>query len=449
VDIALENTWARVTNTTDADIRWLDGILCYESWSNNGIQTYRLYDNFNKRFPAGLIAQVMKRAVQDKFEGIKLTDSRIAPCAPDMTANLSWLRDYQLEAVDTLVKRTRGILHLPTAAGKGEIAVGLTQRLPCRWLMLAHREMLTENIADRYNKRTGAKSGRIAGGVWEIGDGALVCATFQALAAGIKKGNQSTLDLILGAQGIIVDECHTAPADSYRRIIGMARNAYWRVGLSGTPLSRTDHRSMFAIGSIGRIIYRVRTERLIADGLISKPTIVMRACEQSSDQQEWSQVHRELIVNSKVRNQIVVDMVKEAPKSCIVFVTSLRHGRALAKSIQAAGIKSEFVDGKSSLDTRKQAVKRLDNGSVEALVATTIFNEGIDIPDLRAVVIAAGGASAIQTLQRIGRGMRRTADKDEVHVYDIADKGHPWTERHAQARARAYRSEGHEITKQP
>lgn len=753
VSIAIENTWARVTNATDADIRWLDGILCYESWSNNGIQTYRLYDNFNKRFPAGLVPQVMKRAVQDKFEGIVLTDSRIAPCSVDPQANLSWLRDYQIEAIDTLVRRTRGILHLPTGSGKTEIAVGLTQKLPCRWLMLAHRAMLTENVADRYNMRTGAKAGRIADGVWEEGDGALVCATFQALAAGIKKGNKSTLGLILGAEGIIVDECfppgtlvdgrpietykpgdyvtsfdkagnlvagrvvrlyqnplrgnlvriraggsqvtatethkfwtqagwveardltaqhsilrsnhaasyrqdssvqrvcqdisgqqvvlgrppqqaqvvndlqqglphkgtvsaldghcpegradacsahacekphdrageyredapfptrtrglvsesarrqwegsdqsagtistalgvadrsvcltrparewqadelqdrhrrsdsddcnrggrpdtrvtaretdrrpqsqsttwarvdsveilergsvvrpgglcpegtvfnlnvedehtyfaeglgvsncHVAPADSYRRIIGMARNAYWRCGLSGTPLSRTDHRSVFAIGSIGRVVYRVKTDVLISAGLISKPTIVMRACTQTSEKEEWSAVHRELIVNSKVRNQLVLDMVKEAPKPCIVFVSSLRHGKALTKAIQATGLKSEFVDGKSSLDVRKRAVKRLEDCSVEALVATTIFNEGIDIPDLRAVVIAAGGASAIQTLQRIGRGMRRTEDKDTFYVYDIADKGHPWTTRHTQSRASAYRSEGHEVT---
>lgn len=753
MDIALENTWAKVTNATNDDVRWLDGILCYESWSNNGLQTYRLFDHFNKRFPAGLVSQVMKRAVQDKFEGIVLTDKRIAPCAVDLTADLSWLRDYQLEAVDAVVRRTRGIIAAPTGSGKAEIAVGLTQKLPCRWLMLAHRGMLTENIADRYHLRTGAKAGRVTGGVWEEGDGALVCATFQALAAGIKKGHKSTLDLILGAEGLLVDECfppgtlvdgrpietykpsdyvtsfdkagnlvagrvvklyqnqlrgnlvrvraggsqavatethkfwtqtgwveardltaqhsilrsnhaashrqdssvqrvcqdiygqqvvlgrftsrasdindlqqglphegavsaldchraeeradarsahareephghkgeyredaafptstrglvsesarrqwdgsdqsagtigaalgvadrsvrparptregqtdqlqdrhrrsdsddrnrggrpdaritareterrpqnqgttwarvdsveilergsvvrpgglcpegvvfnlnvdsehtyfsegfgvsncHTAPAESYRKIINMTRNAYWRCGLSGTPLARSDHRSVLAIGSIGRVIYRIKTETLIDAGLLSKPTIEMRRCEQTSDKDVWASVYRELVVNSKVRNLLILDMVRDAPKPCIVFVTSLQHGRALSKSLQKAGTKSEFVDGASSLDTRKRMVTRLENGEVEALVATTIFNEGIDIPSLRSVVIASGGASTIQTLQRIGRGMRRTEDKSTFHVFDVADRGQRWTERHAKSRATAYRSEGHEVT---
>jgi superfamily II DNA or RNA helicase len=446
VDIALENIWARVTNATDADIRWLDGILCYESWSNNGLQTYRLFDQFNKRFPAGMLAQVLKRAVQDKFEGIVVNDTRVVPCAVDPTADLSWLRDYQLEAVDTVIRKTRGIVHASTGSGKTEVMVGLTQKLPCRWLMLAHRGTLTENVADRYHLRTGAKAGRIADGVWELGDGALVCATFQTLNAGLKKGNKNVFDLLRGAEGLLVDEAHTAPADSYRRIIGMTPNAYYRVGLSGTPLARSDHRSVLAIGSLGRVIYRIKTETLIEAGLISKPTIEMRRCNQTSEKQDWASVYRELVVNSKARNQIVLDMVRDAPKPCIVFVTSLQHGKALAKAIQKTGTKGEFIAGNSSLDMRKRAVKRLQGGEIEALVATTIFNEGVDIPDLLSVVIASGGASTIQTLQKIGRGMRLTADKNTFHVFDIADRGHRWTERHAKARATAYRSEGHEVS---
>jgi superfamily II DNA or RNA helicase len=90
-------------------------------------------------------------------------------------------------------------------------------------------------------------------------------------------------------------------------------------------------------------------------------------------------------------------------------------------------------------------MRRLNNGDDDLLVATNIFNEGVDIPELKSVVIAAGGSSSIQALQRIGRGMRRTDSKSRFYVYDLLDSGQRWMERHAKARQRAYRSEGHTV----
>ncbi len=90
-------------------------------------------------------------------------------------------------------------------------------------------------------------------------------------------------------------------------------------------------------------------------------------------------------------------------------------------------------------------MKGLVRGDLDVLIASVIFNEGIDIPELRSVVIAAGGQSIIAALQRIGRGMRTAHGKDEFEVYDIYDSGNKWMEKHTKARLGAYRGEEFEV----
>ncbi len=439
------NIWTEVTEGTDAERRWLDSFLTYESWGHGGVmRTYHLMDRFRRKFPSGLVARVVKRAAKDGQE-VTVEDAREATCEPDDGADLAWLRDYQREAVEALVGRTRGLLWCPTGSGKTEIAIGITQRLPCRWLFLAHRGNLIEDAAARYNLRTGATAGVIRGDRWEWGDGGLVCATFQTIYSGLKAKDDRVLALVAGAQGLLVDEAHTVPAASFSAVVRACSGAYWRVGLSGTPLARNDARSVLAVANLGGVIYRIETERLINEGRLSRPEIVIRTCAQTSAKKTYASVYRDLVVRSKARNELLADMVCEAPKPSMVFVTQVAHGRHLQEVLRAQGMSAEYVDGKASIEHRRQAVKRLERGDNDVLICTTIFNEGVDIPTLSSVVLAAGGSSAIQTLQRIGRGMRVAQGKDTFRVYDVRDTGQRWLERHTRARIRAYRSEGHEV----
>jgi superfamily II DNA or RNA helicase len=228
------------------------------------------------------------------------------------------------------------------------------------------------------------------------------------------------------------------------------RNAYYRVGMSGTPLARGDRRSLLTIAATGPVIYRIKSEVLIQAGVLSRPKIRLTPVAQTSERPTWQGVYGECIVRSAKRNAAIAAQARRAQKPCLVFVKEIAHGRELEKRLRAAGLTTEFVWGTDSVDERKSAVRRLVHGDTDALVASVIFNEGIDIPELRSVVIASGGKSVIAALQRIGRGMRVQKDaqgkviKDTFEVFDVADKGCKWLERHTRARLRAYASEGYE-----
>lgn len=410
----------------------------------------KMFNVLNDTFPSGFI-QPVKKAAKEEGMQVDIVDRRTAPTAPDLSADLTWLRDYQIESVNIGVKRARGIFWLPTGAGKTEIAIGLSRILPCRWVFLVHRASLMGQTADRYETRTGLPAGRIGEGVWSIPtDSTFVVATFQTLHTMLTDLRQRAIDLLHDAEGLMIDECHVLPADSFWRVAMSTGNAYYRYGFSGTPLARGDRRSLLAIAATGPVIHRIKPEVLISRGILSRPKVRVLTVMQAPSAPTWAGVYKQAITTSPKRNSTVVDAVRRATKPCLVFVKEVAHGKALTNMLLRAGVRAEFTFGTHSTDYRKSMVSRLVRADLDALVCSVIFQEGIDIPELRSVVVASGGRSVIATLQRLGRGMRVERDAagnvvpggDEFEVYDIADRGHKWLDRHTKERLHAYAGEG-------
>lgn len=451
-------TWnlnTKLVRATDEEKNWLRDYLTFEDASarfKKRDATVRLFNLFNNTFPSGFISLVQKAGKEEGFQ-VQLLDKRTPPCTPDASADLAWLRDYQREAVDKVVQRGRGILWLPTGAGKTEVAVGLTRALPCRWGFLVHRTNLMDQAAERYEMRGGQLAGRIGEGVWDIPrDCTFVCATFQTLYAGLQGGDLKTTELLEGLDGLIVDECHVLPADSFWKVAMATPNAHFRVGLSGTPLARGDRRSLLAIAALGPVVYRVKSGLLIERGVLARPKVRMVTVTQVSEKKTWQGVYGDCVVRGTPRNRALVNICLRSAKPCFVFVKEVSHGKKLVDMLGKAGINAHFVWGSHSVDYRKSLVKRLVMGHFDVLVCSVIFQEGIDVPELRSVVVGSGGKSVIATLQRLGRGMRVERDKDgnvveggdEFEVWDIDDRGNKWLERHSRARRNAYSGEGFE-----
>jgi superfamily II DNA or RNA helicase len=461
VFINLTNLHARIASAAVDELRWVNQFLTFQDeaaatlsrikgWESTGAVC--LLNRSSMSFPSGLLSTLVEAA---KGAGItaNVVDLRKAPCAPDQAANLAWLRPYQVEAVEAVVRRTRGILWLPTGGGKTEIAVGLTRVLPCRWLFLVHRASIADQCAERYDLRNRehglalAPAGRIGDGDW-IENERFTVATFATLSRRLEKEKVSgrlgpACVLLEATRGLIVDEAHTLPADSYRKVVAATPNAYYRVGMSATPLARGDKRSYHTIASLGRVIYRLLPETLIEEGVLARPEIAVVPLRQESTRKTWGGVYHELIVYSSKRNRLVAQIAKRARKPALVFVQEIDHGTELIKAFEKESVSAAFVHGVDSLNERTGAVKELLAGKIEVLIASGIFQEGIDIPALASVVNASGGKSTIAVLQKLGRGMRVTATKNSFEVWDVKDEGQKWTARHARERIAAYTAEGY------
>jgi superfamily II DNA or RNA helicase len=117
--------------------------------------------------------------------------------------------------------------------------------------------------------------------------------------------------------------------------------------------------------------------------------------------------------------------------------------------LENAGMRTEFVWGAHETWLRSKILDRLTHDKLDVVVCSSVFQQAIDVPELRAIVNGAGGASVIATLQRLGRGTRRAEGKDSFELWDIVDRGNRWLERHSRERIRAYEGEGYTVETVP
>lgn len=477
--VRLENLYTTIVDASVDEWAWLKGYLMFEdqksAFYRAGGKTrrgkpkrYSLLQN--GAYPAGLTAQV-RRAAHERGFRFDVIDKRVPPTnAPrtieDVDPSLyDWLFDDQVEGIAAALKRTRGILWHPTGAGKTEEAVALANCVPdATWLFLVNEADLMHNAARRFEKRTDEVAGRVGDGYCQIER--FTAATFQTLARGLAKPRSKAgqekhellTKLMSTVDGLIIDEVHTLPADSFFRVAMSAKRAYYRIGVSGTPLARGDKKSLYSVAATGEIIHRIKPETLMAAGRIARPTIYMVPLVQAADEVNYGAAYKKLISKSTGRNHAVVECVKRVAKPALVFVAHVDHGRRLTKLLVKAGINAEFVWGEKNIAQRDDAIRRLRWGDLDAIVCSTVFQTGTDIPEVAGMVIASGGKSDIAAIQRIGRGSRVTEHKKTFEVYDILDRDagfkiegtkHPssakWMEKHSKARQRAYVAEGYDV----
>lgn len=440
---------------TEPEQEW---IRTYLSFANSGWggkargKRVTLFSTKTGTFPGGLLALVRDAARRDGIV-VEELDRRIPRITEDITADLDWLRPYQLEAVNACAINKRGIVRAPTGSGKGDMIVGVTKILPGRWLFLVHRDSLIVQQSKRYKRLTNREPNvlsRTSPSTWRIVQG-LNLMTLQSLAAGIRSNSDAVDEALSAVDGVVIDECHVAPADVYFAAIQRCPAEY-RLGFSGTPLDRTDNRSLMAIAAMGKVIYSIKATELIEAGVLAAPEVTISTIthpqvtdDPKGRESRFQQLYRELISTSDERNDLVVSLARAAAKPCMVFVKEIDHGHELRRRIEGAGMAVEFVWGDKKTEQRAAAVERLERGDADVMVASVVFQEGIDIPSLASVVVASGGKSIIAALQRIGRGMRTNSGaKMTFEVHDILDRGSAMLEKHSRKRMNTYVREGYQ-----
>lgn len=335
-------------------------------------------------------------------------------------------------------------------SGKGNMAVAIGHMLPGHTLFAVHRGHLAQDIQARWNDMAGSQgepdAGMIGEGVWNVGE-RFTCASLQTLYARLSSDEFKLL--IDKTTAVIFDEAHVAPAKTFNAVLAFLYKARWRLGLSGTPLDRSDRRTMVAVGAIGPIVSRVRSTTLQELGVIAVPTVHIIPVTQSalSAYADWHTRYEAYIVRSDKRNAAVIAAAQyaydEGETPGMIFVKAIHHGFTLQKSLTALGMSVRFISGSASLFTRKSACEQLAAGRLDFIIATKVFSEGVNIPSLATIINAQAGKSVVGTLQQTGRGMRVTDDKTTVTVWDFGDKGDTTFHKHAEARIAAYQREGY------
>ena len=151
------------------------------------------------------------------------------------------------------------------------------------------------------------------------------------------------------------------------------------------------------------------------------------------------------IVRHPVRNSFIIDSVAcmyEEGLTILVLVERIDHGLYLKKAIeQDLNTPVIFLQGSNDQNSREIARKKFSSGENRILIATTIFDEGVDIPAIDGLILTAGGKAQHRVVQRLGRGMRPKEDKTILKVIDFMDTHSKILWKHANERLKAYKSD--------
>jgi superfamily II DNA or RNA helicase len=201
-------------------------------------------------------------------------------------------------------------------------------------------------------------------------------------------------------------------------------------------------------GLIGPVIGELTLQEGIEQGILAKPKLhILKSPinQDVTDLRKYQDVYEMGVVRNYTRNHMLMKKVKELSderKTTLILVNKIQHGEILERIGNRLKIRIKFIQGRDSGDVRELLREALNSKSVDCVIATTIWKEGVNIPSLDCIINAGGGKSEIATLQSIGRGLRTTKDKTEVLLIDIFDRSHHFLINHFGERLCIYIDQG-------
>jgi superfamily II DNA or RNA helicase len=355
--------------------------------------------------------------------------------------------DYQLHAARAALEAKQCILKIATNGGKTEIAAAITKFLRVPTLFIVPGVDLLHQTRERFAVRLGIAVddiGIIGDNNFEIGKWITV-AIVDSLHARMKSSRELENYLWKTAQLLFVDECHTAGSDTFYDVLD-GINAFFRIGLSGTPLDRNDGADLRLIAQTGDVAYEVSNKLLIERG-VSVPVHVeiKRINNPKLVGGNYKSVQKTCIIENK---EILDDIAAWVPArvreglQVLVLVKEIEHGKNLEGLLQSKlGGEVRFLHGSLTTQDRRDSLKAFTAGTLRVLIGTSILYQGIDTPAIDAIVFADVGKSKITALQAIGRGLRARPGKLRLLVRDYANFCHKWLTNHSLKRIQIFKAE--------
>jgi len=248
---------------------------------------------------------------------------------------------------------------------------------------------------------------------------------------------------------LILDEVQHVPARTVRYVATRVGGGWaLRVGLSATPF-RNDGHDLVIYAVMGEIVEpRISSSYLIERGhavpveirVVRAPECPgVRECGDARGAEGYACVRRAL-AECEPRNKFIVELVRRSERPALVLVRLVSHAERLARMMRRAGLRAAAATGAVKGEERERLFNAIKRGALDAIVATQLADEGLDLPPLRALVLAMADKSKTRTLQRIGRLVRPWPGKAAGVAYELLDDA-PFFRDHLRERLKLYAAE--------
>jgi superfamily II DNA or RNA helicase len=356
-------------------------------------------------------------------------------------------RPFQTEAIDALKKaRGRGIVVLPTGAGKSHVAILAIDRYRRSTLVVAPTLDLVRQWYDLLRTTFGVEVGVVGGGEYSLQQ--LTVTTYDSAYI-----HMENLGHRFGF--IVFDECHHLPAEAYAMAAQQCL-APFRLGLTAT-LERADGREAVLAGLVGPVVYRKEIVELSGEYLADYDTECVTLKLSPGERAEYEA--ERAIYTGFLRSQ---GIRMSTPQGWLEFIQRSARGAAGRRAMQAyrrqrelalaAPAKLEYLElllhvhrndltlvftqdnatayeisrrflvpaitHQTKVSERSEILERFRKGEYGVVVTSKVLNEGVDVPEANVAVIISGSGSVREHVQRLGRILRRREGK-RARLYEL------------------------------
>jgi superfamily II DNA or RNA helicase len=352
------------------------------------------------------------------------------------------LREYQQKAVEW-AKTSDGLIVAPAGSGKTWIAASIIKHFQ-HSLGGARFGWLAPTRETCQQART---SLRVAGVPDEIVD-------IRCPHESVDFSNKNLL---------IVDEAKHSPAVGWRRIIESCKG--FRYGFDATPWSDNEDRN-----AMTRMLFRNRQYEIkrsdIGDSLADAYLEISHATDLNLQQKiddnidrlfntrvkymriredelkrmcAWESIVDIGICQNRERNNYAINYaVEHLDMQTLILIPRITLGEDYEHQIP----NSRLVHSKIGKKDRRAYMEEFKAGNLRTMIATSLADEGLDLPNVELLIMVSGGRSSQKTIQRASRALRKTETKNCATIVDFSDKFHPIGAFHAKKRMTCYRELG-------
>jgi len=249
-----------------------------------------------------------------------------------------------------------------------------------------------------------------------------VFASFDTLYGQINSLTREAFDFV------IVDEAHHTPARTYAEVVTLFKPKLL-VGLTATPY-RADNKDVIgffggADGHIGKfdLVWALKHGKLafpkymvLLDDLDQDKIDQLESGLSISDLDKRLFLHKKDQEVVKIIEKTVLEQKIDSVKG-IIFCRNIQHMRHLLGFFELGT--ATLVHSKMLDQERRENIRNFREGDFKFILVCDLFNEGIDIPETNILIFMRYTGSRTIWLQQLGRGLRKTPNKDYVHVLDF------------------------------
>jgi superfamily II DNA or RNA helicase len=433
---------------------------------------YRFYQKKTRTFNYGLLHMVITN-IQKYNIAYKIEDD-LLPIKikfPDKINPELW--EHQKRAVLKFLSHPYGTIEIPTGGGKTILSAEIIRLTDFDTvLFIVDSQLLLEQAItgiSEYLKVNRKTIGRIQGDTFE--PKAITVAmiqTLQSIKFGMKRLNKRHKDkkpipliqlkqqrkekrfnlkkletYLKQVKFLIIDEIHEYSSDERINTIRICNNVEAVLCLSATPEKSENLIGNIKIKSLaGPIILKVLESELKKRGVLAQEDIILILIDHDKnkniefkEEDGYDTYENSLIIENERRNNILINTIqilKHLSIKTLVLFQYIKHG----KNIQRV-LGNDLITNETKLPQRLSSMKSFLKKKGDVLLATNVFNKGLNLPEVEVLLNAGAGKEQSLIIQKKGRTLRTTSIKKKAITIDIMDISEYFSE-HSLSRIHVY-----------